>query len=463
MGRALAYIRVSKEKEDGISPELQIAAIEKHCTEHGHTIVETIEDLDLSGRFWKRRQVERAVGMIERREADVLVVWKVSRVSRNRVDWNIAVDRIESIGGQVESATEPMDTTTSSGRFARGVLAELAAFESERIGEQWKEAHARRVRNGLPHSGTEQFGYTRSREGYAPDPETAPVLRQLYMDFIHGKGFRPLADLSAAHAGPTTTTGVRYLLDRGFGAGLITVRKELVKGAHEPVITELEFKRYKTVRKQRGSRPRAESSPYPFSGVVFCECGLSMGGNSPVGQDGAKKRRYTCGAQKNADGHTNSVLESLVEETVLAKLAEVAGEVNSKSKTKLGETGSKRTADARPKLRRDLSKVLAKIDTMTERWMENDGSVDRDTYDRLLAKWQGDRDALQERLDLLDLQAETRDAPPVTPDMLAMWPQMPADVQRGIVKAVIASVTVPRGRTRWNPKPLVALTHWDVR
>lgn len=68
-----------------------------------------------------------------------------------------------------------MDTTTSSGRFARGMLAELAAFESERIGEQSKESHERRVRNGMPANGKPQYGYQYSKaEGFSPDPVTGP-------------------------------------------------------------------------------------------------------------------------------------------------------------------------------------------------------------------------------------------------------------------------------------------------
>lgn len=461
MARAILYLRQSVAREESISLEVQESACREHATRNGHTVVGVESDPGISGRTFKRKGVQNAIARVEAGAAEVIILWKWSRLSRNRLDWAIATDRVESLGGQIESATEPMDTSTSSGRFARGVLAELAAFESERIGDTWKEAQARRVKMGLPASGTEQFGYVRAREGYTPDPVTAPVLRQLYTDFMSGKGFRPLTELSAVHGGPVTATGVRYLLDRGFGAGYITVHKQLVKGAHEPIITELEFKRYKTVRKQRAPRPRAESSPYPFSGVVFCECGLSMGGGPQLSVGGEMKRRYNCGAFKNAGGHTNSVHEGLVEEAVLAKLAELAGEVNSKTKTRLGQLGSKRTADARPKLRRDLSTVLARIDSLTERSL--DGRIEADTYERLMAKNRLDRDSLKERLDALDLQAETRAAPPVTPDMLAMWPQMPVDVQRGIVKAMIARVIVPRGRTRWNPAPLDVRTHWDIK
>ena len=59
------------------------------------------------------------------------------------------------------------------------MLVEFAAFESERIGDQWKEAHSRRVRNGLPATGKPRFGYRRAGEGFEPDPETGPLLAEM--------------------------------------------------------------------------------------------------------------------------------------------------------------------------------------------------------------------------------------------------------------------------------------------
>jgi site-specific DNA recombinase len=47
--RAVAYVRVSKERAGMISPELQLAAIQKHCKAQGYKLVETLTDLDLRG------------------------------------------------------------------------------------------------------------------------------------------------------------------------------------------------------------------------------------------------------------------------------------------------------------------------------------------------------------------------------------------------------------------------------
>jgi site-specific DNA recombinase len=73
----------------------------------------------------------------------------------------------------IESATEQIDTTTSTGRFTRGMLAEMAAFEAERIGDTWREAHSRRVRMGLPKDGKPRFGYRVTDGGSSPTRSSA--------------------------------------------------------------------------------------------------------------------------------------------------------------------------------------------------------------------------------------------------------------------------------------------------
>jgi DNA invertase Pin-like site-specific DNA recombinase len=461
MSRALAYIRVSKEKEDGVSPEIQLAAIEKHCASLGHTIVEVIQDLDLSGRFWKRRQVERAIGMIERREADVLVVWKISRVSRNRRDWNIAVDRVESIGGHLESATEAF-AANSTGRFARGVMAELAAFESERIGESWKEAQERRIRHGLPHTGGPRFGYTYTpKQGYSIHPEAGEALRGMYLDYIGGAGFSKLTPASRAHGGPQEAAGVKRMMDSGFAAGLILYRGQTFPGAHEPLIDELTWERYQKARRKRSNRPRAEVPRHPFSGIVKCACGSYMGGNRYT-QRGVTKTKYQCQAYRYGKDHTNSITEPLVEAAVLEFLKEVAEEINARAHEHLEAAKTRvRRIDPRPKLKADLAKVLGRIDSLNEKWL--DGEIDTDSRDRLLSKYKSDRKALEERLEHLDAQQVGPPPRKLAADLLAAWEVIPPEVKREMLSKLLDRVVVPRGvGTRWNPKKPVLVPVWEA-
>ncbi|MFM9430022.1 recombinase family protein [Arthrobacter sp. MP_2.3] len=342
--RAVAYIRVSKERDGMISPELQLASIEQHCERMGYEIVETISDLDLTGRFWKRRQVERAIGLIEAGQADVLVVWKVSRVSRNRKDWAIAVDRVEVVGGRMESATEPMDTTTSSGRFARGMLAELAAFESERMGEQWKETLSRRRALGLPHSGKPRVGYKYSREnGYEIDPAQAPVIVTAHRMYVDGSGFDRIRHYlfdngieSRRPAGrPMSAVGVQMWMDGGFSAGLLHTPQEAQKyapGAHQPILDEAAWSAYREARQARRTSLRGfkgDNLSHSLSGIVTCGgCGKSAVCWNDHSIKGAPKL-FVCRALKGSPCEARGRARAdRVESEVLSWLQDISGHLD---------------------------------------------------------------------------------------------------------------------------------------
>lgn len=425
-----------------VSPEIQLNSIQAHCDRLGYAVVATLEDLDLSGRFWKRRQVEQAIAMIENKQADVLVVWKISRVSRNRMDWAIAVDRVESIGGRLESATEPMDTTTSSGRFARGMLAELAVFESERIGDTWKETHSRRIRNGLPHNAPKHFGYVYSKEaGYTPEPHEGAVLRQLYVKYVQGFSMAALGAYAASE-GFEPETGwrkgtIRRFLDKGFGAGYLSVKGELIRGAHEPVISEAEWSAYRVRREERGSRPRAENSDYPYSGLLRCHCGGVMGGGFSKRGDNIYKR-YVCLLADQKGTHTaNTISETYVEQAVLLWLESMAAEVDSLAVTVRAEPVAGNVRAKLAQIKADLAKTVTRLDSLTVKYLDDE--IGTEVYTRLKDKLEADKAALEARQRLLEVNATVRPQV-IIPALLAGWTDAPAQIKRETLRALGVSI-----------------------
>jgi len=74
----------------------------------------------------KRPGIRRAIELVERREADVVIVLWWSRLSREGRQQAAVLDRIEQVGGRVKSATEPVDASTAGGRFSREALLAVA-------------------------------------------------------------------------------------------------------------------------------------------------------------------------------------------------------------------------------------------------------------------------------------------------------------------------------------------------
>ena len=207
--RAALYLRQSTYREESISLELQETAGRDYAARHGYDVVAVESDPGLSGRTFNRPGVAAVMDMVEQGAVDVILLWKWSRLSRNRLDWYTAADRAQQAGGRIESATEPIDTSTSIGRLSRGMMIEIAAFESERAGDQWREAHERRVRNGRPHHGKNRFGYVYDPEEklHVPDPVTAPIVRDLYQRYVDGESIYRLVQWLNEHEIPTVEHG----------------------------------------------------------------------------------------------------------------------------------------------------------------------------------------------------------------------------------------------------------------
>lgn len=457
--RAALYLRQSTYREESISLELQEHTCREHAKRQGYDVVAVESDPGISGRTWNRPGVQKVMSLMEAKGADVIVLWKWSRLSRSRLDWAVAADKVETLGGRIESATEAVDISTSTGRLARGMLTEFAAFESERIGDSWKETHARRIRNGLPASGKPRFGYTYSREGgYAPDPVTAGLLRSLYLDYLAGAGFMKLSQSTRAHGGPIEAAGVKGMMDSGFGAGYITHRGEFIKGAHEAVITEDQWKAYRVARKERAGRPRAESAGHTYSGLVRCECGAMMTGNHFT-QRGERKSKYNCTAFRSEGGHTNAIVTSSLDAAVLEFLQGVAADVNTKARSAPAKPLSR--IDARPQIKADMSKNASRIDTLTVKYL--DGDVSKEVHDRLLAKLHVEKESLEDRLASLEVKLQAPPPASLVVDLLAHWDQMPPEVRRGILGALVAHIEVSReGGGRWNPKEIRVIPVWEA-
>lgn len=307
----LGYIRVSTWREEKISPELQQSAIESWAARTGRRIVDWIVDLDATGRNFKRK-IMGGIQRVEGREAVGIAVWKFSRFGRNDLGIAINLARLEQAGGDLASATEEVDARTAVGRFNRAILFDLAVFESDRAGEQWKETHAHRRALKLPATGRQRFGYVwhprrvpdltapggfrLQEERYERHPEFAPVAAELYERKLAGQGFSQLAYwLNDELLIPTTrgnrwgTNTVQRYLDSGFAAGLLRVHdpecrcklgqdhfsacKEnrwlWLPGAQPALIVPEQWKEYGAHREQtRKTPPRARRASYPTSGIM---------------------------------------------------------------------------------------------------------------------------------------------------------------------------------------------------
>lgn len=460
--RVLGLVRVSKEREGMTSPEVQRAAIENYAASRGYVVAGWAEGLDESGSraksaWWPR--LDQAVAEVEAGEYDVIVVWKFSRTARHRLRWAVALDRVEEAGGRLESATEQVDTTTSTGRFTRGMLAELNAFEAERIGEVWKETHARRVRSGRPHTGKPKWGYIYDpvAKVHQPDPEAGPVLADLYRRYIAGESVYQLVRWLNAHGWRTTTGNtwsdhtLRRVMDAGFASGRFIVAGQLHDGVHEPLIDKATWQAYLDARAGRRVQPaRAARSQYLLSGLVRC---ARCEGKMVAGQFGhAHEPKYRCKAGKESGPEVCTggyVMAAYLERHVVEWLTERAGRVDA---ARLDHVAAKSHAVSSKSEEDRLARELLRIEEAIGRLAMQDAKapLPGEVYARARGELEAEHAALTASLQ--HAQRTTRglvDDPAVAArTLLEGWKTRPVEHRREALRQLIREVRVLTGRPR---------------
>ena len=121
------YSRVSK--GDDQNAGLQIKAFKESGVEK--TFRETA-----SGGRWDRPVLHKMLDQL--REGDVVVVWKLDRLSRSLKDMLVIMERIDQAGTGFKSLTEAIDTTSAAGRMMMQMVGSFAEFEREMIRERTK-------------------------------------------------------------------------------------------------------------------------------------------------------------------------------------------------------------------------------------------------------------------------------------------------------------------------------------
>ena len=177
--RAVAYIRVSTDKQasTGLSLDAQRAKVEAYARLYDLDLVDVIVDAGASAKTLERPGLTRALGMLERGQADALVVVKLDRLTRSVRDLGHLLDRYFAKGQwALMSVSENIDTRSAAGRLVLNVLASVAQWEREATGERTKVALALKKQRGEYTGGRPPYGWRLAAdkstlEPYPPEQE----------------------------------------------------------------------------------------------------------------------------------------------------------------------------------------------------------------------------------------------------------------------------------------------------
>jgi site-specific DNA recombinase len=189
--RCAIYTRVSTEHgldQEFNSLDAQYDAASAYIKSQAHagwTLVRSrYDDGGYSGGSTDRPDLQRLLDDIRARKIDVIVVYKVDRLTRSLADFAKLVELFDAHGVSFVSVTQQFNTTTSMGRLTLNVLLSFAQFEREVTSERIRDKIAASKRKGLWVGGNLPLGYEMKDGKIAVVEEEAELVRSIFRRYL---------------------------------------------------------------------------------------------------------------------------------------------------------------------------------------------------------------------------------------------------------------------------------------
>src|SRR5664280_1893992 len=193
--RCAIYTRVSTEHgldQEFNSLDAQYEAASAYIESQAHagwTLIRSrYDDGGYSGGSTDRPDLQRLLDDIRARKLDVIVVYKVDRLTRSLADFAKLVELFDSHGVSLVSVTQQFNTTSSMGRLTLNILLSFAQFEREIISERTRDKIAASRRKGKWTGGPPVLGYNRERDSHGPrlvvNEDEAPRVRAIFQKYM---------------------------------------------------------------------------------------------------------------------------------------------------------------------------------------------------------------------------------------------------------------------------------------
>lgn len=347
--RCAVYTRVSTDaglEQDFNSLDAQREACEayiKSQTHEGWRLIKGhFDDGGFSGGNMERPALQALLAEIRERRLDIVVVYKVDRLTRSLADFAKLVELFDAHGVSFVSVTQSFNTTTSMGRLTLNVLLSFAQFEREVTGERIRDKIAASKKKGLWMGGVVPLGYRVSDRKLVVLPDEAETVR-----LIFGR-YRDLRSLPALQSDlrerriitreralstgrkiggiPFMTGGLVSLLRNRTYLGDINHRGKSYPGDHEAIVAPDIFDEVQAIldSNRKGHCERWRRSKALLVGKIFDDRGNRMIPSFAV-KHGVRYRYYVSSAlvqgRKAEAGSVARVAAQDIEDRVVAALS----------------------------------------------------------------------------------------------------------------------------------------------
>ena len=303
--------------------EACLAYIQSQKHEGWKPIPTTYDDGGFSGGNLQRPAMTRLLEDIASGKVDLVVVYKVDRLTRSLSDFARLVEAFDRKGVSFVSVTQSFNTSTSMGRLTLNVLLSFAQFEREVTGERIRDKIAASKRKGMWMGGTVPMGYDLKDRKLVVNEQEAGLVRWIFRRYLELRSVRALkVDLDQkgiptkvrcsvsgkVSGGLPWARGALYeLLRNPLYLGQIKHRENVYHGEHQPIVpTELWTEVQRVLTDQAAHQGRAEGAAHPS---LLVGCVVDGEGRAMVPSHTARRnRRYRYYVSSPGDQGSKSAL-----------------------------------------------------------------------------------------------------------------------------------------------------------
>src|SRR3954451_7699387 len=291
------------------------AYIKSQAHEGWRPLATRYDDGAFSGASLERPAMQALLAEIRAGKIDIVVVYKVDRLTRSLADFAKLVELFDQHSVSFVSVTQSFNTTSSMGRLTLNVLLSFAQFEREVIGERVRDKIAASKRKGIWVGGSVPLGYRTANKKLVVVPEEAATVRLIFKRYLELGSIRKLVDdlgrrkirtrrqvLSTGEIRGGIPFGVgplAHLLRNRFYVGDVVYGGAINTGEHEPVLDRGLFDAVQA-RLASGATDRQlklKASPSLLAGRIFDEQGRRMT-PTHTNKKGARYRYYVSHAAR---------------------------------------------------------------------------------------------------------------------------------------------------------------------
>ncbi|KXZ15329.1 recombinase [Bacillus nakamurai] len=276
------YIRVSTEEQarEGYSIPAQGEKLKAYCISQGWTNYKFYTDEGKSAKDINRPSLELMLRHIEQGIIDTVLVYRLDRLTRSVRDLYSLLDYFDKYNAVFRSATEVYDTGSATGRLFITLVAAMAQWERENLGERVRMGQIEKARQGQ-FSAPAPYGWKKEGNTLIKNPEQGAVILEMIEKIKEGYSIRKLADyLDNSEYQPTRgykwhIASILVILKNPALYGALRWNDEIIEDAFEGYITKVEFKLLQTILHDRQNfKKRETTSIFIFQSKIICpNCG----------------------------------------------------------------------------------------------------------------------------------------------------------------------------------------------